>query len=82
MERKIKVIGMQQIIPKNPEYRPMYKIHYEYVSNKIQGFGADSVLVTDEFVSRYGITLNEEYLAGVYFDNDYHTHFACVFKEG
>ena len=82
MERKITVTGMQKLISKKENVNPMYKIHYTYEDKKINGLGADSVLVSDGFVKRYSPEVNGEYLAAVYFDNDYRTHFAALFVEG
>ena len=82
MERKITVTGMQKLISKKENVNPMYKIYYTYEHEKINGLGADSVLVSEGFIKRYSPEVNGEYLAAVYFDNDYHTHFAALFVEG
>lgn len=82
MERKIVVEGIQKFTPKDPSRSPMYKIHYSYNDEKINGRGCDNVLVTESFVSRYNPVKGQDYLAAVYFDNDYRTHFAAMFVEG
>ncbi|MBR3963034.1 MAG: hypothetical protein IKK14_05865 [Oscillospiraceae bacterium] len=82
MERKIKVTGIQKLVPKDVNRSPVYKIHYNYEDNKIDGVGADNVFVTEAFIQRYNPVKNQEYLAAVYFDNDYRTHFAAMFVEG
>lgn len=82
MERKIIVQGVQKFAPKDANHQPMYKIHYTYVDDKIDGFGCDNVLVNEGFIKRYNPIKDEEYLAAVYFDNDYRTHFAAMFTEG
>lgn len=81
MERKIVVTGLQKFTPKDPTRQPMYKIHYTYSDEKITGVGCDNVLVPESFVRRYSPQVNEEYLAAIYFDNDYRTHFAAMFSE-
>lgn len=81
MERKITVTGLQKLISKKENVNPMYKLHYTYEDKKINGLGADNVLVSEAFVNRYCPKVNEEYLAAVYFDNDYRTHFAAMFVE-
>lgn len=82
MERKITVSGIQKFPPKDVNRAPMYKIHYTYADAKIDGLGADNVLVSEAFINRYNPVVNEEYIAAVYFDNDYRTHFAAMFVEG
>ena len=82
MERKIVVTGMQKLTSKKENVNPMYKIHYTYEDKKINGLGADSVLVSEGFVNLYSPKVNGEYLAAVYYDNAYRTHFAALFVEG
>lgn len=82
MERKICVTGIQKFNPLEAGRAPMYKIHYTYDDDKIDGRGSDNVLVSEAFIKRYNPVKNEEYLAAVYFDNDYRTHFAAMFTEG
>lgn len=82
MERKITVTGLQKFTPKDVTRSPMYKIHYTFEDDRITGLGCDNVLVPEAFVNRYNPKVGIEYLAGVYFDNEYRTHFACLFVEG
>lgn len=81
MERKVTVVGIQHFTPKDPARQPMHKIHYTYDDDKVSGLGCDNVLVSDSFMKRYNPEVGVDYLAGVYFDNDYRTHFACLFSE-
>lgn len=82
MERKIKVTGIQELPSRDTSRPKTFKIHYNYEDSKIDGCGADNVLVSEAFIQRYNPKKNEEYLAAVYFDNDYRTHFAAMFVEG
>lgn len=82
MERKITITGLQKFTPKETGRSPMYKLHYTYEDEKITGFGCDNVLVPENFVKRYNPQVGSDYLAAVYFDNDYRTHFAAMFVEG
>lgn len=82
MERKIVVTGMQKLISKREDVKPVYKLYYTYEDKKIDGLGADNVIVSEGFLKRYSPKVNGEYLVAVYFDNDYRTHFAAMFVEG
>lgn len=81
MERKITVTGLQKFTPKEVGRSPVYKLHYTFEDEHITGLGCDNVLLTEPFIKRYNPEIGLDYLAAVYFDNDYRTHFAAMFVE-